>query len=110
MNLFKLFFLNLIYEIRSIDISGKDYKLVKGKKALLNVTMTAKARSVIECATKCDSSNECTHANFRNGKCEFLKAVSPGIETHITEEAGSKYICKLYFNIVLERRGLVLDL
>ena len=87
----------MIYEIRAIVIDGHDYKIVKGKKALLNITAITNARSVLECAIKCGRSNECTHSNFRNAKCEFLKLDSSGMEIHVEEDAGSKYICKLFF-------------
>ena len=86
--------MSLIYEIKAIVINEKDYKIVKGKKALLNATTVTGARSVIECATKCGNSNGCIQANFKNSKCEFLKNDSPGIEIHFEEDAGSKYICK----------------
>ena len=84
----------MIYEIIAIDVGGKNYKIIKEKKALLNVTATTGARSAIHCATKCASDDECTHANFQNAQCEFLKHESLGTDIHFEEDAGYKYMCK----------------
>ena len=96
MNLLKCIILALINEIKAIDIAGHDYKIFNDKRAQLNITTNATSRSVIECATQCERSNECTHANFRNSKCEFLKYESPTTEIIIADDRGSKYICKLH--------------
>ena len=98
MNLFMFFCLSMIYEVEASDmIRGKYFKIVKGKKALLNVTSTIAARSMLECGIICDSSNACTHANFRNSRCEFLLYETFGTEISFEEDARYKYICKLFF-------------
>ena len=97
MHIFTCLCLSLIHGIWAIRIDGKDFKIMKGNKALLNITKTIGARSAIECATKCGSSNACTHANFRNSKCEFLNFTSAELEINLTDEGGSKYICKYEF-------------
>ena len=94
MNLSKFFVLILINKVRAFELDGYNYKIVKGKKAVLNVTETMASRSAIECAKKCDSSNECTHANFRNKTCQFLKYDVSEMGINFKEEPSTKYICK----------------
>ena len=100
MKLLQFVFLSLVYEIRAINIIGKEYKIGRGKKALLNVAAVTGARSALECATKCAASNICTHANFRNASCEFLKYESHDRVIGIEEDANSKYICKCNLSIL----------
>ena len=99
MELFKFLILCLIYKVNSIHIGRKDYKILKGRKALLNVTLTARAHSAIECATKCAKRNDCNHANFGNSQCEFLNYETPGVEIEFEDQPSTKFICKCVFNI-----------
>ena len=94
MNLFPCLLLAFIYKVSATNINGKDYKILKDKRALLNVTLTARSHSAIECATKCERSSECTHANYKNSNCEFLKYEPPYAEIVVGDDGGSKYICK----------------
>ena len=93
MDPFKFLLFGLIYEIKAI-IAAKEFKILKGQKALLNAMSIARAHSATECALKCNKRDDCNHANFGNSQCEFLKYETPGTEIVFEDESEIEFIYK----------------
>ena len=94
MDLFKFLIVCFIYKINASFTARKEYKILKGQKATLNITATAHAGSVEECAIRCAKRHNCSHANFGNSNCDILKYDMPGIEIMFENEANTEFICK----------------
>ena len=86
---------SLIYELNALDIGSSSYTVLDGTRALLNITGSSNARSMIECGIQCIRQERCSHANFiHSSTCEFLHYDSKGTEINLVSDINSMYLCK----------------
>ncbi len=59
----------------------------------MNISSTADAVSIINCAGRCAKTEGCNRINFGLSMCELLQE-TVGVEIEIVEEGGVDYLCK----------------
>ena len=92
--LFIYVIIDLMYAFNALDIGSSSYTVLDGTRALLNISGTSNARSMIECGIQCFRQERCSHVNFRYSICEFLHYESKGKEIDLMSANNSMYLCK----------------
>ena len=96
MRIIIIFILKFILQIAVATVKTNMYSKMGNQTALLQVMKETDARSLMECAAHCTTTDRCRRAQWGASGCELLADTALGGLIDLTHEDKIMYMCEFY--------------